>query len=57
MTAWEKPYPRKRQRLLNEIRKFHYSTITPESSFNEVEKTAKVIDEINKRLPVNRLTH
>jgi hypothetical protein len=57
MTDWNTTYPTKRQRLLNELRKFHYEMITPESSANFTEQKAKVIDGINKRLPVRRLNN
>lgn len=44
-------YPTKRQRLLNEIRRYHLNQITPESDFVKVDKVERVVMKINERLP------
>lgn len=51
MKSWETNYPTRRQRLLNEVRKFQYESITTESSFVRVEKVKQSIESISKRLP------
>jgi hypothetical protein len=52
MKDWNKPYPKKRQRLLNVLRNFKWDYIKSDDvSPIDVEKGIEVINSLNKRLP------
>lgn len=54
MKDWIRKYPTRRERLLNELRKYHYDKIrTPTATYMDVTKGLEVINGLSKRICSN----